>query len=233
MFKKIVRILFGLAVAIVVLLVAVKAYRVFIANTLHANPDPEIYTVHGIDVSAHNGDIDFTRVKQQGIDFVFIKATEGTDFKDAAFVDNYRLACEAGMRVGAYHFFRFDTDGELQAINLLHSLRNRKLDLPPAIDVEQWGNPSGISTDDIVARLSALLSLLESQGYEPLIYTNPESYKRVIKGNFDDYPIWLCSLSDEDTGIPFEVWQYSHSGSIDGIKGDVDLNVMRAVNVIP
>lgn len=69
------------------------------------------YEVRGIDISAHNGPIDFERIRNEGIDFVFMKASEGSGFKDVAFFDNYRNARKAGLKVGAYHFFRFDEIG--------------------------------------------------------------------------------------------------------------------------
>lgn len=90
----------------------IHAYRQYIANTPAMEPDRNLYPTRGIDISAHNGTIDFGKVKKAGYDFVIIKATEGTDFKDSMFSDNLRRAREAGLKVGAYHFFRFDTDGE-------------------------------------------------------------------------------------------------------------------------
>ena len=83
----------------------------------HTVPGFSDYEIVGIDVSAHNGDIDFDRVKAEGIEFVFIKATEGSTFKDKRFVDNVRKARKAGLKVGAYHFFRFDTPGYMQGLN--------------------------------------------------------------------------------------------------------------------
>ncbi|MEG0701719.1 MAG: GH25 family lysozyme, partial [Muribaculaceae bacterium] len=77
------------------------------------------YPVNGIDVSAHNGNIDFARVAQDSISFVFIKATEGASFKDGKFEKNYIAARDAGLKVGAYHFFRFDINGTLQGMNFV------------------------------------------------------------------------------------------------------------------
>ena len=98
-------------------------------------PDPERYEVRGIDVSAHNGEIDFPIVRDDGYEFVLIKATEGATFKDRRFISNLRRAREAGLKVGAYHFFRFDTPGYMQGLNFLNSVKARALDLPLVIDV--------------------------------------------------------------------------------------------------
>ncbi|MDE5811819.1 MAG: hypothetical protein K2H61_05895, partial [Muribaculaceae bacterium] len=159
-------------------------------------PDPEVYTVKGIDVSAHQGEVDFERVAADGVDFVILKATEGTDFKDSRFIDNYREARRAGLKVGAYHFFRFDTDGRMQAINLLHSVRNRRLDFPVIIDVEEWGNPDAIDTAEIIGRLRSLLRHLQINGIEAMIYTNKDGYERFIRDNFAEFPLWIATMTD-------------------------------------
>lgn len=191
-------------------------------------PDVSAYGIRGIDISRHNGeDIDFEKVAAAGYDFVYIKASEGTDFKDPRFVDNIRCARQAGLRVGVYHFFRFDTDGRMQAINLLHSLRRRVTDLPVAIDIEEWGNPDGEATSGIIGRLREMLQMLEDEGLEVIIYTNGDGYERFIRGNFDGYPLWISTFSTPDKDINWTIWQYSHRGSVEGIKGHVDLNVAR------
>lgn len=205
----------------------IHAYRQYIANTPPMEPDTELYPVRGIDISAHNGRIDFERVKKAGYDFVIIKATEGTDFKDTMFVDNLRRARHAGLKVGAYHFFRFDTDGELQAINLMHSLRNRKFDFPTVVDIERFGNPDGHEASIIISRLRTMLSHLDKEGFDILLYSNKDDYERFIKGNFSDYPLWICSFTEPAPDLEWTVWQYSHRGKIDGVEGKVDLNTIK------
>lgn len=185
------------------------------------------FPIRGIDVSAHNGDIDFRAVKSSGIEFVLMKATEGNDFKDVRFADNYREARRAGLKVGAYHFFRFDSDGVRQAINFMHSMRGRNPDLPAVVDFEEWTNPSEVPDDTVVARLDDMLNHLRMNGYEVLIYTNKDGYDRWVKKRFGDYPLWLCSFSRIDSPDDWVLWQYSHRGSVDGIRGRVDMNVFR------
>jgi lysozyme len=202
-------------------------YKRYLANTPAIEPDAELYPIRGIDISAHNGDIDFDRVAADGYTFVMIKASEGTDFKDKNFIDNIRRARQAGLKVGAYHFFRFDTDGRQQAINLLHSLRNRQLDFPAVIDIEEWGNPDGNATSRIIARLRDMIAHLKRFGCDIILYTNKDGYNRFIKGNFDNYPLWLCSFTQPEASPDWTIWQYSHSGSVDGISGKVDLNTIK------
>lgn len=198
------------------------------------SPDREIYKVRGIDLSHHNGEVDFERVAKADADvgFIYLKATEGTDYIDPKFVRNSHHATRSGVPVGVYHFFRYDRDGELQALNFLNALRGRDFSLPPAIDVEDWGNPDGHATATIVERLRAFVTRLEDEGYSPLIYTNIEGYHRFIKGNFDNYPLWIASFSnppleDDRENIRWAIWQYSHRGSIPGSSGDTDLNVVN------
>ncbi|MDE5969037.1 MAG: hypothetical protein K2G64_08030 [Muribaculaceae bacterium] len=218
-----------LAIGGVLMLLAVgEVYRRTAENRpTEFRPDPEVYTVKGIDVSAHQGEVDFERVAADGVDFVILKATEGTDFKDSRFIDNYREARRAGLKVGAYHFFRFDTDGRMQAINLLHSVRNRRLDFPVIIDVEEWGNPDAIDTAEIIGRLRSLLRHLQINGIEAMIYTNKDGYERFIRDNFAEFPLWIATMTDPEPELGWALWQYSHKGTVDGVEGKVDLNTVN------
>lgn len=119
---------------------SVWAYRQFISTPPYV--DPEKYPVRGIDISSHNGNIDFNKVAASGIEFAFIKATEGGDFKDKNFRANFNRAKSAGLKTGVYHFFRFDRDGVEQAINLLKTVGSRKPELGIVIDVEKTGIPT-------------------------------------------------------------------------------------------
>lgn len=185
----------------------------------------DTFAIRGVDVSAHNGEIDFKSMACAGIDFVMIKATEGATHKDRAFVGNHQGATEAGLRTGAYHFFRFDTPGYMQALNLLHSIRGRRLDMPVAIDVEEWTNPTDRPTDAVVAEIRAMASKLRKEGYDVMIYTNKDGYNRFVKGRLEDYPLWLCSFTPIDDDVKWTIWQYSHRGMIDGVERMTDLNV--------
>lgn len=186
--------------------------------------DPERYPVRGIDVSAHNGEIDFKAVKKEGMDFVFIKASEGSDFKDKNFDINYRNARRNGLKTGAYHFFRFDKDGVDQAINLLQTTGPRHLDLGLAIDIEQQGNPENVDSTLIADRLTAMVEYLNLLGYRVTLYTNRSGYEKFLMDTFPGYPLWICSFAEHPIDADWTFWQYDHHGKIKGITGDVDLN---------
>lgn len=213
-----------LALAIVAAAVAVF---MFLPKTERAYPSEQIYGVRGIDLSAHNGEVDFAAVKDAGIEFVALKATEGASFKDARFARNYRGAVNAGLKVGAYHFFRFDANGTVQAMNLLHSIGTRRLDLPLMIDVEEWTNPDNVTTDAVLAGLDQMVTCLQGYGYRVILYTNKAGHRRFLRDRFSDLPLWICSFTDPPTKGDWHLWQYDHHGSVAGVKGGVDMNVFN------
>lgn len=195
-------------------------------HPLSANPSRQDYPVRGIDISAHNGDVDFNAVAADSIDFVFIKATEGKSFKDRNFKRNVVAARRAGLKVGAYHFFRFDAPGHMQALNMLHSVKGYDLDLPLVIDVEEFTNPDDHATELIVNRLGEMTDYLASHGYKVIIYTNKRGYNRFVSTTrFNDLPLWICTFSTPAEGLEWRFWQYSHRGKVNGIATGTDLNV--------
>lgn len=186
------------------------------------------FPVRGADISAHNGDVDFRLLRDNGgIGFVLIKATEGAQWQDRNFRRNFHRARRAGLKVGAYHFFRFDVDPELQALNVIDALRGLEPDLPVAIDVEEWTNPVGIPHDTVAARVVAMAETLGRRGIRTLVYTNKKGYSRIISKIPPEktLDLWLCSLSTDVPEHPFVIWQYTHRGKIEGLEGRFDLNV--------
>lgn len=204
---------------------ALDTYR-----TPKADVDFSRYPVRGIDVSAHNGDIDFGKVRDTGVSFVWIKASEGETVRDSRFQANHAAASAAGLRTGAYHFFRFDCDGVMQAMNLCQALGDVRPDMGVAIDVELQHNAEGVADEVIVANLESMTDYLSMRGLPVTFYTNKEGYARFIGDRFADYPLWICSFTDGDPlddGKPWVFWQYSHKGRVAGIAGDVDENVFN------
>ena len=188
------------------------------------------YPVAGIDVSKHNGIIDFEKVAADDYQFAFIKASEGKTYQDETFERNYQGARDAGLMVGAYHFFRKNRTGEEQADNLLGVIKGKKLDLPLVIDLEDdWGNGATTSRETALQRALEMIEILTAKGYDVMIYTNLDGYEKYYKGMMGDYDLWLCSFTSPDMlkDKPHRFQQFSHEGSVAGIKGDVDLNVWR------
>lgn len=187
--------------------------------------DRERYPIAGFDVSSHNGDINFKAAAKDGMEFVWIKATEGVTFRDKNFSKNYEKAGKAGLKRGAYHFFRFDRDGVEQAINLLETIGDRDLELGVAIDIETSGNPEGISPDIIKERIASMADYLNLRGIAPTLYCNKTDYYDYMADSFPGNSLWICGFTQDPIAEPWTFWQYYHSGSVKGVKGKVDLNV--------
>ncbi|MBP1630895.1 MAG: glycoside hydrolase family 25 [Bacteroidetes bacterium] len=187
------------------------------------------YPILGIDVSAHQKDIDWDKVYDANVKFAFIKATEGESFVDKKFKTNLDGARKNDIFVGAYHFFRFSKSGKIQAQNFIKTVPNEKLDFPPVLDVELYGNfLSSFNDEKVVSEIFIFLREIEKYfKVKPIIYTNSDTYKRYIKGNFDDYDIWMSKLCSEPTTKNWRFWQYSHDGTLTGISADVDLNTFN------
>ncbi len=211
-----------LVIAVALVLTAIWAYREYMTSAPYV--DTERYPVRGIDVSSHNGTVDFKKVKKDGYEFVFIKATEGGDFKDSRFRENYIGAGKAGILRGAYHFFRFDKDGVDQAVNFLQAIGHRKLELGLVIDVEEEGNPDNIPTEDVKEKLQRMLEFLNMMGHRVTLYTNVQGYEKYFLNTFAGHPLWICSFSRTPVDVDWSFWQYDHHGKVSGIKGDADLN---------
>ncbi len=187
--------------------------------------DREKYPVAGIDISSHNGNIDFRKAAADGVEFVWIKASEGVTFRDSKFSHNHLQAGLAGLKRGAYHFFRFDKDGVEQAINLLEAIGDRNLELGVAIDVETSGNPENIKEEVIMERLSAMVDYLNLRGLAPTLYCNKKDFFQYMAESLPGNSLWICSFSANPIEAPWTFWQYNHKGKVKGVQGDVDMNV--------
>jgi len=213
---------------IVMVILAVRAY--FLPKGILV--DKEEFPITGIDVSRHSGVINWTKIKRQNVNFVYIKATEGEDYLDPNYQTNVTGATRVKLIVGEYHFFRFNKPGKTQAANFLLHTKHIHGKLTPVVDVEEWGNmPVVKSEKDIRQEIAAFLHEFKlATGTDMIIYTNINSYNRYIKGFFYDNPIWICSFN-KDRIIPDDrnwlFWQHAHNGKIDGIKGYVDLNTFN------
>lgn len=216
------------AAALGVLLCAYVAWHYILPHSV--NVDRYRYPVAGIDVSRHNGVIDFEQVRDDNYQFVVIKATEGKTYKDDAFERNYDGARQAGLKVGVYHFFRKNRTGKEQAQNLLGALAGRAVDLPLVIDLEDdWGNGATVDRKAALQRVLEMVEVLTDKGYQVMIYTNFDGYEKYYKDMLGDHDLWLCSFTSPDLlkSMPHVIQQFSHEGKVAGVEGKVDLNVFR------
>lgn len=212
-------------------------------------PSKSKYPVRGVDVSAHQGNIDWA-ILSTHISFAFIKATEGNNWIDKKFSYNFSHSLHHGVAIGAYHFFRFDRSGATQAKNFIQNvpkITSNQQDclLPPVVDLEFYGNKSSNppSQESLYKELNVLLDLLEKHyGKKPILYTTPSFYKTYLQGKYNNYPLWIRSvffspdsLLAKFFNIYFEksqwsFWQYNPKGILSGYeKGEkfIDLNVFN------
>ncbi|MDJ0848851.1 MAG: GH25 family lysozyme [Myxococcota bacterium] len=193
-------------------------------------PSEARFPVRGVDVSHHQGRIDWEKVRDAGIDFAFIKATEGQDHRDSRFRENWEEAGRVGLARGAYHFFTFCTPGAAQAENFLTALSGLEAELPPVADVEFAGNCRGWSTiGDIRNELAVFLEQVEvSLGRRPTIYLTNSSHRRIVAARFASFPLWVRNTFFEPSARRYpdwRFWQFADNARIAGVKGPVDLNV--------
>jgi len=205
---------------------------IIVPNTFSAKH----YPVKGIDVSAYQGDIEWEEFQKQGIKFAFIKATEGSTFVDKYFENNWKGAENTTLRIGAYHFFSYDSEGKTQAQNFIKTVPINEQAMPPVIDVEFYGdkakNPPNRS--QVNKELQTMVKMLEEHyGKRVIIYTTKKAYDLYIKDSFEQCDIWIRdvftkpSLSDKRA---WTFWQYTDRERLKGYSGVekfIDVNVFN------
>lgn len=194
------------------------------------------YEVQGIDVSHYQGAVDWEEIAAQDVDFAFIKATEGSSHVDEYFYDNWQAAAQTELYVGAYHFFSFDSPGQTQAELFIDTVGDLKGKLAPAIDIEYYGEKEKDSPKQEAVRkeLRDMLEILEEHYQKtPVIYTTYKVYDRYLKGEFEEYPLWLRNVYYPpmgDLGEKWTFWQYTDRAVLEGYEGEekyIDRNVFR------
>lgn len=212
-----------------ILLIGVVAVVVVASNWLMIDsPDRSRYPVRGIDVSRHQNEIDWQRVAADDVSFAIMKATEGGDWVDPRFTQNFEQARDAGLKVGAYHFYRFNKTGAEQARNFLRVVPPHADLLPPVVDIEFSGNgPDRPSPEELRKELADYLALVEpAYGKPAVIYIIGEAFD-LYREALPDRELWVRSLVTHPGHEDWLYWQYHNMGRVDGIVGDVDLNVLQ------
>lgn len=198
------------------------------------NPSPSQHPIAGVDLSHYQGTVDWEILSKEDIQFAYIKATEGSSHVDEQFAGNWKQAGKTSLKVGAYHFFSFDSPGETQAMNFITSVGIRDGMLPPAIDVEYYADKRNNPPDSktVQEQLQAMICQIESY-YQttPVIYATEEVWERYLKGHFDDYPIWIRNvITKPKIQEPWTFWQYTNCARLKGYTGEetfIDLNVFH------
>lgn len=201
--------------------------------------DGQVVSHKGIDVSKHQGNIDWTKVAADGVEFAFIRVglrgygTEGKLVEDEYFEQNIKGALQAGIKVGVYFYSQAITDAELleEANLVLEKIKHYNVELPIVYDVEKVSGGKGRANDLSVeerTRLTALFcQTVQDAGYKPMIYHNMEMGTLMLDlSQLESYDKWFAYYNDElYYPYAYKVWQYTEKGAVDGINEEVDLNI--------
>ncbi len=212
------------------------AFALFLAGCASERdiyPTADDFQIHGIDVSKYQGDIDWNAVRNSGVKFVWIKATEGGDYLDEKFAQNWAMAGVVGIPHGAYHFMYWCRPPEEQAQWFIQHVPNDPNALPPVLDVE-WNAdsktcPRHVSREVALADMKVMLDAMQrAYGKKPIIYTSVDFYRDVLDGEFTGYPMWVRSVKYYPAvkygGRRWHFWQHSAHAHVPGISGNVDEN---------
>ena len=204
----------------------------------YVGDDSTVESRVGIDVSRFQGEIDWEKVAKAGIEFAMVRAgfrgtTEGKLLQDDYFVDNVEGATENGIDVGVYFYSQAVNEEEAQeeVQMMLDLIEPYNIKYPVVIDVEyaesEKARTANLTSDEYEAVVKVFCEAVSKAGYKPMIYGNVTSFTLLMDAvDVDDYDIWVAYY-----GVPLyypyhvDIWQYSKSGRVDGIDGDVDLNI--------
>lgn len=201
--------------------------------------DPAYTTALGIDVSRHQGDIDWQKVADAGIEFAFIRvggrlAASGELYEDANFTQNITGAKAAGIKVGVYFYSTAVTPEEAveEAEYVLERIAPYSLEYPVVFDWEILSKTSrnaNVSQEVLTNAALAFCQRVEREWYGAMIYTGLENaYQRMNLSWLTDYPLWFAQYSSRnrpDMYYNYRIWQYTDSGTVPGIEGKVDMDL--------
>jgi lysozyme len=201
---------------------------------------PSAYSEHGIprgfenhplgmDVSRYQGKIDWQQIKKEGkIQFVFIKATEGKSLTDPLYWKNYFGSKNHQILCGSYHYFIPYLDGALQAEHFLANSKIEKGDLRPVLDVEDmhWKGPAALRRE-----IDSFIQVVKQKtGQEVILYSGNNFYKKYLKNYYPHHTAWIAhyKIANINHHINrWHIWQYTETGKVKGVPGNVDLNLFN------
>ena len=183
--------------------------------------------INGIDLSHYQGKVDWKKLNDSAVAFVFIKATEGHHTVDKSFNNHWKGSSHTKLLRGVYHFFDPAVDAKSQALHFLATTAADFGDFPPVVDIESRQQQA---STEILAALTVFLSVIEQKtSRKPMIYTSPGFWDSLDSKKFSDHHLWLADYSKK-AKLPKQwhewlFWQFSSGGIVDGVEGNVDMSV--------
>ncbi|MCZ8197276.1 MAG: GH25 family lysozyme [Flavobacterium sp.] len=202
-----------------------KVAKARIFQILSNNKDKVV----GFDVSQFQGEINWSEIDSvEGfkLDYVFIRATAGSDKLDSRFEENWSNARKHKFIRGAYHYYRPNENSLEQAKNFINNVKLRKGDFPPVLDIEKL--PESQSVDSLKVGLKRWLIAVENHyKVKPIIYSGEKYYEDFLKEEFEGYTFWIANYNFWVEGIKddWQFWQFTEKARINGVSENVDINI--------
>lgn len=202
-----------------------KVAKARIFQILSNNKDKVV----GFDVSQFQGDINWSEIDSvEGfkLDYVFIRATAGSDKVDSRFHENWSNARKHKFIRGAYHYYRPNENSLEQAKNFIKIVKLRKGDFPPVLDIEKL--PESQSIDSLKVGLKRWLIAVEKHyKVKPIIYSGEKYYEDFLKEEFEGYTFWIANYNFwvEEIKGDWQFWQFTEKARIKGVSENVDINI--------
>lgn len=193
------------------------------------NGSEEKLQIKGIDASRYQGDIDWVKVKNSGIEFAMLRLVSSNNngpYIDPYFEKNYLGAKSVGINVGAYIYTYATTEEKQNAeINMaIEALKGKTLEYPLALDVED-SSLTSIGKESLTSIVLRGLVIIDQKGFVPMLYTYTNYTNNLNMDSLKEYDLWIADYRGYNGHGDGDIWQYSSSGKIDGISGNVDLNI--------
>lgn len=213
----------------IITIVLICIIQMIVCTSVYAIPPSSDVIYRGIDVSEYQGYINYNEVRNSGIDIVYIRSSEGTNFVDPYFRENYNNAKAAGLKVGFYHYVtsRSPSEAVIEADYFASVIEGTSPDCLLAMDFEYFG---GLASYDVNAISRAFLERLEYvTGKKAIVYSDAYNAGNVFDSSLSSYPLWIAEYGVEEPELyaNWSEWtgfQYSDTGSIPGISDYVDLD---------
>jgi len=180
--------------------------------------------LNGIDVSNNNNITDWNVLKQQGVQTVIQKATQGIDYTDPLLEYRYPRIKQAGLKFGVYHFAGGLHPAEQEAEHFINVIKGKQLDTACFLDIENYSSKVW-QYQEAIDFCDRWFTYVKSKGYKVGLYTGEYFYDSLLKSHIPNIPLWIASYGKQPSTYPANSWQYTGTGKLNGAVGNLDLNI--------